>query len=477
MLAISTNLIAGLLGSIYLVGLISAFHAIHRTRTSQGAIAWAMALITFPFVAIPLYWVLGRTKYHGYIKARKRGQHSIQKLAERVEPIIPRVQFALPEDRKGLLALENLVHVPFVRGNRSQLLIDGDATFDAIFEAMDAAEHYILTQFYIVRDDGLGRRFRDKLVQRAQEGIACYFLYDEIGSHRLSEDYLQTLKAAKVRVSSFSSTRGRHNRFQVNFRNHRKVVVVDGKTSFVGGLNVGDEYLGLDPKLTPWRDTCVQVDGPATLGVQLSYLEDWHWATHETPEWNWEPHILEDGEENILVLPTGPSDRFDSCSYFFSEMARMAEKRIWIASPYLVLDSTVAASLQLAALRGVEVRILIPGQYDQRISWMASFAWLQPLIDAGVQLYRYRKGFMHQKVVVVDDDLSAIGTANLDNRSFRLNFELMLLHLSPSFSQQVDAMLAVDFENSDPIESGDLASRSFFFELGVSTARLWSPIL
>ncbi len=476
-MAITSYAVSAILGTIYVVGWISAFHAIHRTRTSQGAIAWGMALVTLPFVAVPLYWVLGRTKYHGYIKARKRGQHSIQQLAERIEPGIPKVRFELPEERASLAALENLVNVPFVRGNHSRLLIDGEQTFEAIFEAMDRAENYILTQFYIVRDDGLGRRFKSKLIERAKDGVDCYFLYDEFGSHRLSSDYIEELQAARVRVSPFSSTRGRHNRFQVNFRNHRKVVVIDGKQAFVGGSNVGDEYLGLSPKLSPWRDTHVQITGPASLAVQLSYLEDWYWATHEAPDWIWEPQVIEDGEESILVLPTGPADRFETCSYFFSEMARLAKERLWIASPYLVLDSTVASSLQLAALRGVDVRILIPSAHDQLISWFASFAYLQPLLDAGVQLFRYRPGFMHQKVLLVDEDLAAVGTANLDNRSFRLNFELIPLHLSRRFASEVESMLEEDFQNSDPIEDGDLASRSFLFNLGVSTARLWAPIL
>lgn len=477
MLAITGNTITTLVATVYLTGWISAFHAIHRTRTSQGAIAWAMALITLPFLALPLYWVLGRTKYHGYIKARKRGMHSIQKLAEQLQPRIPAVQFTLPKDRGDLIALENLVHVPFLRGNRSRLLIDGQETFEAIFEAMDQAQDYILTQFYIVRDDGLGRRFRDKLVERARAGVKCFFLYDEFGSHGLDNDYIEDLEAAKVRVSPFSSTRGRHNRFQVNFRNHRKVVVIDGKQAFVGGHNIGDEYLGLSPRLSPWRDTHVGIEGPASLAVQLSYLEDWYWATHENPDWNWEPDLVEDGEENILVLPTGPSDRFESCSYFFSEMARIARDRLWIASPYLVLDSTVASGLQLAALRGVDVRILLPSVHDQLVSWLASFAYIQPLFDAGVKLYRYRKGFMHQKALVVDEDLSAVGTANLDNRSFRLNFELTLLHHSRRFCEEVEGMLERDLQNSDPIMQEDLDSRGFVFNLGVSTARLWAPIL
>lgn len=477
MLAISTNTISTLVATVYLTGWISAIHAIHRTRTSQGAIAWAMALFTLPFLALPLYWVFGRTKYHGYIKARKRGEHSIQKLVEQVEPGIPLVQYELPEERSDLLALENLVHVPFLRGNRSRLLVDGDETFEAIFEAMDAAQDYILTQFYIVRDDGLGRRFRDKLIERAKAGVRCFFLYDEFGSHGIDSDYLESLKAAKVRVSPFSSTRGRHNRFQVNFRNHRKVVVIDGKQALVGGHNIGDEYLGLDPKLTPWRDTHVQLEGPASLAVQLSYLEDWYWATHENPDWNWTPQVVEDGEENILVLPTGPSDRFETCSYYFSEMARIAKTRLWIASPYLVLDSTVASALQLAALRGVDVRIILPRTHDQFLSWMASFTYLEPLLEAGVKLLRYRKGFLHQKVLLVDQDVSAVGTANLDNRSFRLNFELTLLHLSPRFAKEVETMLQRDMEASDPIVIGDLDSRGFFFKIGVSIARLWAPVL
>ncbi|MEZ5987597.1 MAG: cardiolipin synthase [Planctomycetota bacterium] len=469
--------VGSLLATFWVLGLASAVDAILKARTSQGAVAWALSLLALPVVAVPLYWIFGRNKYHGYVKARRRGESAIQRLAASLEPLVPGFRAELGDDEDRFHALEELVRMPFTAGNRSRLLIDGEEIFTALFEAIASARRYVLVQSYIVREDRVGRRLLELMAERARAGVHVFFLYDEIGSRDLSRGAVAKLEEAGVEVSAFRTTKGRWNRFQINFRNHRKAVVVDGREAFVGGSNFGVEYLGEDPAIGPWRDTQVGVRGPAVQCVQLSFLEDWFWATGRTPAWDWEPTPVEDGDEQVLVLPTGPADRFETASCMFVETLRAARHRAWIATPYLVPDHAVLAALQLAALRGVDVRVLIPAKADHMLTWLASFSTIDPLLQAGAKLYSYEAGFLHQKALVVDDDIALVGTANLDNRSFRLNFELCLLWRDRGFAERVARMLAADLERCRPILPGELAGRGPLFRFSVAFARLWAPIL
>jgi len=465
-----------LVAAVELLGMLAAVHAVMRTRTSQGAIAWAVGLVSFPWLALPLYLVLGRSKFHGYVRARRAGETKMHELVrglgERAfqEGLISRQ----PDPEHPVL--ESLALMPFSSKNRVELLVDGEATFAAIFAAIDAARHYVLVQFFIIHDDQLGRELKARLVARAAAGVKVYLLYDEIGSHALPRAYLDELKAAGVDVRSFHTTRGRRNRFQLNFRNHRKIVVADGRAAFVGGLNVGDEYMGRSRKFGPWRDTHVKLSGPSVHAAQLVFLEDWHWATGESPELDWTPRPTEDGDQKVLVIPSGPADRLETCGLMFVHAINSARQRFWIASPYFVPDANVMSALQLAALRGVDVRVMLPQKPDHLLVYLSAFSFLEEAELAGVKIYRYQPGFMHHKVFLVDDRMAAVGTANLDNRSFRLNFEITIVVGDRTFAGEVEKMLERDFTACRLAEPEDLARRSFWFRLAVRVARLMAPI-
>ena len=459
----------------HVLGFLSSVHAVMSTRTSQGAIAWVVSLNTFPYIAVPSYWVLGRSRFQGYVTARQQGDLEIQDTVRTAGREAAEVLVAEPE-RGAARAAILMAEMPAVRGNTVDLLIDGAATFDSIFEGIDNARDYVLVQFYIVKDDGLGRELQSKLIAKSHEGVRVLFLYDEIGSHKLPRRYLDELRNAGVEVSPFHSRKGRRNRFQINFRNHRKIVVVDGHTAWVGGHNVGDEYLGKS-RLGPWRDTHLKIEGPAALAAQLAFFEDWHWATDGFPELVWTPqHVAEDGVD-MLVIPTGPADRLETASLMFVHAISSAEDRIWIASPYFVPDEAVMAALQLAGLRDVDVRILIPDEPDHLLVYLAAFSYFDQAGSTGVDFYRYTRGFLHQKAMLIDDRVAAIGTANLDNRSFRLNFEITAFVVDQRFAAEVERMFLRDFEGSRLMQPGDYHDRSFWFKLAVRLARLTSPIL
>jgi cardiolipin synthase len=364
-----------------------------------------------------------------------------------------------------------------MRYNKTRLLIDGRDTFRSIFEGIESAEQYILVQFFIVKDDAVGRELQSKLIQKAKEKVRVYFLYDEIGSHQLPQSYLRDMQIAGVVTSAFHSTKGKTNRFQLNFRNHRKIVVVDGKIAYVGGHNVGDEYMGRHPEFGPWRDTHVRVAGPVVQTIQFCFIEDWYWATKGIPALNWELNRATDGHEDALMIASGPADRLETCGLMFVQAINGASKRIWIASPYFVPDLQTLSALKLAVLRGVDVRIILPEKADHRTVYLASFTYYQNTLPLGIKLYRYTAGFMHQKVFLVDSSCAAVGTANLDNRSFRLNFEITLLNYNPGFIKEVETMLTKDFSCSRPVTMQEYNQRSFFFKLAARSARLLAPIL
>jgi cardiolipin synthase A/B len=463
----------------HVVGALTSVRAVMETRTSQGALAWAISLNTFPYVTVPAYWVLGRSKFRDYELERQEAFNATGTLAQFIRKRYIDEELITDRGRHDPYLLERIARLPFTAYNSAELLVDGDATFRSIFESIDRATSYVLVQFYIVRDDGLGRELRDKLLAKTKEGVKVHFLYDEVGSPDLRKtDYALPLREAGADVAPFNSTKGKANRFQLNFRNHRKVVVVDGREAFVGGLNVGDEYLGKDPKYPNWRDTHMKVAGPAVQFVQLSFAEDWRWATGQVLDnLEWMPAKAASGDKNVLCLPSGPADRFETCTMFFLDTINNARKRLWIASPYFVPDEQVMTALKLAAIRGVDVRIITPEENDNPLVKLSTYSYLPECELAGVKVYWYTRSFMHQKVLLADDDVSAVGTANFDNRSFRLNFEITMVVRDAAFASELAEMLDEDLRHSRPAEASEMTSGPLLRQFGARASRLAAPIL
>lgn len=460
----------------HMAGALTSIQAVMETRTAQGAIAWAISLNTFPYVAVPAYWVFGRTKFEGYVLGRQQERLETDPVARQLQEELVRERVQSETLDEEVRLLEKLARMPFTSGNTAELLVDGEATFASIFESIAAAQDYVLIQFYIIRDDTLGRRLSEALIAKARQGVRCHVLFDEIGSLALPKSYTAALRAAGVQVFPFNSTQGHANRFQINFRNHRKTVIVDGRVAFVGGLNVGDEYVGKHPKLSPWRDTHVKITGPAVQCVQVSWYEDWHWASRKNAELNWHVQRAPGGEAAVLCLPSGPADDLETATLFFLQAINMARTRLWIASPYFVPDEQIMSALQLAALRGVDVRVLMPRKPDSELVRLSAFSYLGEGGKAGVQFFHHQRGFMHQKVILIDDHYATVGTANFDNRSFRLNFEMTMGIASREFAQSVETMLLKDFDDSVRVSPTMLADASPWFRLKVRIARLLSPI-
>jgi cardiolipin synthase len=450
-------------------------HALMHVRTSQGAIAWVLSLLMVPFVAIPLYWLLGRRRFSREVGGRRAKDSRLAALAVGMMERLRRYEVDIPDDDAFERAARILGGLPFTRGNRLELLIDGEETFDNIFETIRSAKRHLCVNFFIVKSDTLGIRFQQALIERARAGVRVFFLFDEFGSYKLPRRYLRELKAAGVECHSFGVNRFWWSRLQLNFRNHRKIVVADGEVALIGGLNVGDEYLGRDARFGGWRDTHLAMRGPVVQAVQLVFLEDWFWASNSMPELDWETR-LEEADQIAAVIPTGPADPADSWQLVVAEAANTSRQKLWIASPYFVPDEGVLTALQAAAIRGVDVRILIPERADHLLVWLSAFSYFEESIPYGVRIFRYQRGFLHQKVMLVDHRLATVGSANLDNRSFRLNFEITGFSPDPAFVDAVARMLEADFEASVEARVEDFSAKPFLFRAACRVARLMAPI-
>lgn len=462
----------------HIAGALTSVRAVMSTRTPQGAIAWAVSLNTMPYLAVPAYWVFGNKRFEGEITKRRSDQEKGGPIVAGLIEAATTKSLLLPgHGQQANRVMERLARLPATTGNDVQLLRNGPVIFPSILDGIDQAKDYILVQFYIVRDDKLGALFQHHLAAAAKRGVKVHFVYDEIGSQSLPDSYVEEMSRAGVEMLPFNTRKGLTNRFQLNFRNHRKTVITDGRTAWVGGANIGDEYNGGDKELSPWHDTMLKVTGPAVRAIQVTFWEDWLWASDRQLglRWDLEP-APSGGRKTVLCLPSGPADPLETCTLYFLQLINSATKRLWIASPYFVPDEQFVTALELAALRGVEVRILIPDKADDSIVDLSGWAFVERLGKVGVKFYRHMDGFMHQKVVLMDDDVAAIGTANFDNRSFRLNFEMTLEIRDNAFAHQVSTMLEDDFSGSRLVDPKEIASRGLLFQLKVRASNLLSPI-
>lgn len=458
----------------YLAGLLCAAAAILRARTPQGAAAWVVGLVTMPFFTVPLFIIFGRSKFSGYAMRSKILDTEVSKKLSYMQSEL--MKDAVTPDRIHPLmnSIMNLSSLGFTCNNTVELLVDGEQTYSSMFEALEKAEKYIIFQFYIFRLDSTGKKFAEVLLRKAIQGIQINFLYDEIGSE-IPASFIKEFERAGIDICHFNSLSGRGH-FQVNFRNHRKILIIDGKSAFVGGLNIGDDYLGLWPELGPWRDTHLKLEGPSVLATQMIHAKDWFWCRQVDLKVEWTISSTR-GEANILILPSGPADEKHTCLLAHIAMVNSAQERLWIANPYLVPPEPLLDAILLAALRGVEVRFLLPSYSDAWIVMIACEVYISRLLQYGVKVYRYEGGFMHQKVMLVDDLFAVVGSANFDFRSMFINFEITVIGQEKKFIDDVKRMLIKDFEKSRLISTEEYQNLSLWKRITSRAANLLAPVL
>jgi cardiolipin synthase len=415
-------------------------------------------------VAVPLYLLFGYARVQSYAEARREADVN---LPDGSGAAIP----PDPDDAERLAEVRAVSLHPVTRGNSMTLLPEGPDAFEAMIGAVETAERYVLVQFYILRDDLIGQRLGDALVAATARGVKVRVIYDGFGSFFLTRRYRRMLTDAGIETYVQRGPARPLGRMGLNFRNHRKIIVADGKRAFTGGMNVGDEYLN------EFRDTQVEVRGPLVAQLQAQFLQDWFWVSGQRLDdellWDSEPQAE---DMTGLVVGASPTDPHDNGALYFVALAQAARRRLWIASPYFAPDQSVLAALKLAALRGVEVRILLPEVPDRWTPWIAAFAFFDEVRHAGCEIWRYQGRFMHQKVALVDDDIVSVGTFNLDIRSCLLNFETTVVMRDTRAAAEVEAMLLADFDRSIRLDR-DLPDQKPWLRLAAPVARLMAPLL
>lgn len=463
--------------AVQITGIVIAGRVVLSDRSSHGTVAWVISLLLLPLVGVPLYILFGRNHLRSYIKSRRRVDLEF-KVDHHIDPHHPKDYLELDEKvLSNWRILGDLAKVPMTRGNDVTYLFSGKETYQSLLEGIKRARHYVAFQFFIFRDDLEGRRFTDLLKQKSREGVKVYFMVDAIGSRQLKKTFFLELEQAGIETSTFLPGRTWRGRSRLNFRNHRKVVVVDGCEAWLGGHNIGNEYISSDLKAGKWRDTHGHVRGPVVNAIQFAFLEDWYWTNRRMPAFQWDAASPQPANVSALCLATGPADPAENCTLAFVHLINKAQERLWIHSPYFVPSEEVIIALELATLRGVDVRILLPLQFDQRLVWICSYYYSSLPRLRKVRFFRYREGFLHSKMLLVDDEIVAVGTVNFDNRSFRINFEITLFVHNSAHIETCRAQMEKDFDDADEDEEDPLSNRSVLFRVAAHSIRLFSPLL
>jgi cardiolipin synthase A/B len=453
-----------------------------ENRHPSQTLTWLVVLGGFPLVGFIFYLLFGRN-YRKEKMFRKKyflDKQTFLKIEGGAERVNEKRMLEMEEDHRRLFTLaQKLGNSPISFATASKVLTNGDETFSHILEQLKRATHHIHMEYYIVRHDEIGEEIKEVLVEKAKQGVKVRFLYDSVGSWKLSKKYVSDLIDGGVEMVEFGPVRLPFLNSKFNFRNHRKIIVIDGSVGFVGGLNIGDEYLGRDKGFGFWRDTHLMAKGEAVRSLQLIFLQDWFYMTNNsflTPEYL-SPALEENTHGGVQMIAGGPDNEWSVIKNIFFSMISSADKSVWIASPYFIPDEDIFSAIKVAALSGLDVRLLVPQRPDKKIVFYASRSYFPELLEAGVKIYEYKKGFMHSKIVIVDGQLASIGTSNMDMRSFHLNFEVNAFLYKTASTEKLVMEFENDILNSNEIRMDDFSKRHIGYRLLESTSRLLSPML
>ena len=473
------HLITVVLLALYAYTLISTISVLLlENRNPAKSLSWMLVLLFIPVIGMFFYLLLGQD----YRKKKIISKKSIRQVIDR-----PVASFdinkldttMMNENQLNLIKLlyKNSESAGYAF-NKIDILADGESTFNALFEAIRNAKDHIHIEFFIFDDDKISNRLRELLIQKANEGVRVRMIYDYWGSFDLSKKYLKSLKHAGVYIRPFLPFRWRISRSsKINFRNHRKLIIVDGNVGFTGGLNVADRYI-FGNSLGKWRDTFVRMEGSVVHGLQLLFMVDWFFVDRKLidgPQYFPEPvkHEL----NLVQLVNSGPDSDWEAIMQGIASAIASATKYIYIHSPYFMPTDVIATCLQMAALSGVDVRLMIPSRSDSRLSDASTSSYLAPALEAGVRVFRYNNGFLHSKAIVIDDFISIVGSCNLDERSFVQNFEADAFIYEYKTASVLKGLFLKDIENCEEISKEDWSNRKRRQKLKESFARLFSPLM
>lgn len=453
--------------------------SILRQRLGQplSALSWFLAMVAFPFFGVLAWWLIGRSHLKRKRLRRRKASGEIRgsfaALRRQEVPVPPPCE---DRRRSGLREYDGVFAME--EGNRVELLSEGKAAFDALESLILGAGHHIHLLFYTWQTDATGRRFRDLLARRAREGVKVRLLCDALGSFSAAGSFMRPLREAGAKVAFFSPARYLRRSLSINFRNHRKIIVADGCAAYTGGFNIGDEYAW------KWEDAGLIVRGPAVAQLQEVFAEDWYYAAREALA---EAHYVESacGDPTAApgdpaacaVVAGGPDTESNITQDAFFIAITSARERIWITTPYLIPTAAIQVALRTAVRKGVDVRVMVPRTSDQRLTAIAGRSYYPTLLAGGVRVFEYVPAMLHAKVWVVDRDISVVGSANLDIRSFKLNFETSCFLHGAEVNGRLADLFEARLRHSEEVTAARLRGRGYWTELSEAALNLLSPLL
>jgi len=465
------------------IGYIFAFLLIPRIileRRQPGAtVAWVLAIALLPVIGVPLYFLVGERRVRRHIRAKIGVVGAVESsLENRVRP------GALPSPVAGNCGsvLSAAGSPPPVNGNQVSILHQGDEAYQAVLGLIEEARDHIHAQFFILDVDPIGKRFIHALAARAKAGVQVRLLLDAVGSWRALRRLIRPLQRAGGEVAEFLPALPLHRKWSAHLRNHRKLLITDGRTAFCGGMNIGKKYMGPRAETYQWRDTGAVIRGPAVRDLQVIFLDDWAFATDEAgPAGQLFPSLppfadRSPQEGTLQVVASGPDRALRPIYQGVFTAFTSAARRIWIATPYFVPDDAIGTSLENAALRGIDVRLIVPEKSDLRMVWLAGRSYFDDLMLAGVKIYLYRPTNLHSKVLVIDDDVGVVGSSNVDIRSFFLNFELGVFLYGKKEIGLLAAAFEEDISRSLRLDPATFSRRPKTVRLLEDTCRIFSPL-
>ena len=452
-------------------------------------ISWILILVLLPIVGFILYFYIGRNFRKEKIFSRKgiEDYKHIEELSKKQiidlqnkgnENIELRIDNEkIKEKMNIMILLLNNSKALLTQYNKVDILNNGQETFDSILEAIEQAKEHIHLEYYIIEDDIIGNKFKDLLIKKAKEGLEVRLIYDDVGSWSLSKRYIRELENNGIEVYAFMPVRFSRLADRVNYRNHRKIIVIDGEIGFVGGINIADRYITGTKELGQWRDIHLRIEGQAVHSLQAVFLIDWFFVSDNiiTDDKYFNEHKVEE-KTLVQITACGPDSDWASIMQAYFAAISTAKEYIFISTPYFIPNESILTALKTASLSGVDVRIMLPKRSDSHVVYWGSISYIKELLEAGIQVYFYSKGFAHSKILMVDDVFSSVGTANIDIRSFDTNFEINALIYDEEITNKLKADFCNDLACSEEVTLEQWQQRSQMSKLKSATARIISPL-
>lgn len=478
-------IIATIISTIYVITIVfTVILIVFENRDPVKTISWLLVIILIPIVGILLYMYFGQTfrKQKIFSKKEFADFERIINLSKTQIINLHQIKFLKNEKIKRKINIIKLLlnnsKALLTENNKVDVLNNGKETFNSIIYELENAKDHIHVEFYRINDDKIGNKIRKILIQKANEGLTVRLIFDDVGSWRLSKKYINSLKNAGVEVNVFMPVNFPFLTSKVNFRNHRKIVVIDGKIGFVGGLNIADKYIDGHKKLGFWRDTHLRLEGEAVSSLQVIFIIDWHFVSKEiiSDQARYFPDYIINDRCPVQITTSGPDSDWASIMQAFFAAISTAEKKIFISTPYFLPNESILTALKTAALSGVDVRMILPHKPDSAVAHWSGMSYLSELLNAGIKVFLYKKGFAHAKLLMVDGIFSSVGTANMDNRSFDQNFEVNALIYDEKITEFLEKTFLEDIDNSEQIFADEWATRSRINKVKESLARILSPL-